>query len=146
MTLDPTAIDPQEKDRGSAPEARPPAVFVVDDDEPVRDSTRALLESHNIEVFTYASAGDFLAAAAFRDGDCLLLDNHMPGMTGMDLVDALRARDACLPVIMFTGRGDGTLKARALRAGVLAVLDKPVNEDHLLQAVTLARHAAAAPE
>lgn len=121
---------------------RAPAIFVVDDDEPVRDSTCALLEAHGMAVSAYASPKDFLGNAVPQHGDCLILDNHMPGMTGLELVDALRTRKIAIPVIMFTGRADPAIKARAKRAGVLMVLDKPVNEDHLLQAIAIARIAA----
>ncbi|MGE3474577.1 MAG: response regulator [Rhodospirillaceae bacterium] len=121
---------------------REPWIFVVDDDEPVRDSTRALLESHGLPVNAFASAAALLDAEILQHSDCLVLDNHMPGMTGVELVETLRARDIRIPVIMFTGRADAALKQRALRAGVLAVLDKPVNEEHLLQAISLARLSA----
>ncbi len=131
-----------ETDAHSDARQRPPAVFVVDDDEPVRDSTCALLEAHGMAVNAFASPNDLLGRAAFQDGDCLILDNHMPGMTGLELVDALRVRKIQIPVIMFTGRGDLAMKERARRAGVLMVLDKPVSEDHLLQAIAVARLAA----
>jgi two-component system, LuxR family, response regulator FixJ len=121
---------------------RAPWIFVVDDDEPVRDSTRALLEAHGMPVCAYPSADALLSEIALQGGDCLILDNHMPGMTGLELVQTLRSRNIKIPVIMFTGRGDALLKERALRAGVLIVLDKPVNEDHLLQAIAIARHSA----
>lgn len=121
---------------------RHPSIFVVDDDEPVRDSTRALLESHGMPVSAYASGADLLSEVAFQHGDCLILDNHMPGMTGLELVDALRARKISVPIIMFTGRSDAMLKERAIRAGVLIILDKPVNEEHLLQAIAIARLSA----
>lgn len=120
---------------------RAPAIFVVDDDEPVRDSTCALLESHGMPVCAYASADALLRAAALKHGDCLIIDNHMPGMTGIELVEELRANGIKIPIIMFTGRGDAILKQRAIRAGVLIVLDKPVNEDHLLQAIAIAKLA-----
>lgn len=122
--------------------SREPSVFVVDDDEPVRDSTRALLESHGLPVNAFASAAALLDAELLQRGDCLVLDNHMPGMTGVEFVETLRARDIRIPVIMFTGRADAALRQRALRAGVLVVLDKPVNEEHLLQAISLARLSA----
>lgn len=121
---------------------RDPAIFVVDDDEPVRDSTCALLESHGMPVTAYGSALEFLGQLNFRHGDCLILDNHMPGMTGVELVEELRERGVRLPIIMYTGRADAILKERALRAGVLIVLDKPVNEDHLLQAIAIAKLSA----
>lgn len=117
---------------------RAPSIFVVDDDEPVRDSTRELLEAHGMAVFAYSSATALLGEAALQPGDCLILDHHMPGMTGLELVQTLRRREIKVPVIMFTGRGDTLLKERAIRAGVLIVLDKPVNEDHLLQAIAIA--------
>jgi two-component system, LuxR family, response regulator FixJ len=127
--------------QNSSPQ-RDPAIFVVDDDEPVRDSTRALLEAHGIPVSTFASAGALLGEVALQRGDCLILDNHMPGMTGLELVETLRARGIRIPVIMFTARADAHVKQRAMRAGVLIVLDKPVNEDHLLQAIAIARLSA----
>lgn len=127
---------------GMPSERRTPSIFVVDDDEPVRDSTCALLESHGISVCAYASADALLRTAALKHGDCLILDNHMPGMTGVELVEELRAKGIEIPVIMFTGRGDAALKQRAMRAGVLIVLDKPVNEEHLLQAIAIAKMAA----
>lgn len=121
---------------------RTPAVFVVDDDGPVRESTCALLEAHGMAVSAYASPTDFLGQAAVQQGDCLLLDNHMPGMTGLELVDVLRTRNIAIPIIMFTGGSDPVMKERARRAGVLMVLDKPVNEDYLLQAIAIAQNAA----
>ena len=93
-------------------------------------------------VFAYASADALLRTAVLKHGDCLILDNHMPGMTGVELVEELRAKGIRIPVIMFTGRGDGALKQRAMRAGVLIVLDKPVNEEHLLQAIAVAKMAS----
>lgn len=122
---------------------RTASIFVVDDDEPVRDSTCALLESHGLPVCAYASADALLRTAALKHGDCLILDNHMPGMTGVELVEQLRAQGIRIPIIMFTGRGDAAMKQRAMRAGVLIVLDKPVNEEHLLQAIVIAKAAAA---
>ncbi|MCA0200280.1 MAG: response regulator [Proteobacteria bacterium] len=121
---------------------REPSIFVVDDDEPVRDSTTALLESHGLPVNAFASATAFLDAEIIQHGDCLILDNHMPGMTGVELVETLRARGIRVPVIMFTGRADAALKQRAMSAGVLIVLDKPVTEEHLLQAISIARLSA----
>ena len=118
------------------------AASIFDDDEPVRDSTCALLESHGLPVRAFASADALLRNGALEHGDCLLLDNHMPGMTGVELVEALRAKGIRIPVIMFTSRGDVALKQRAMRAGVLIVLDKPVKEEHLLQAIAIARMAA----
>jgi FixJ family two-component response regulator len=117
-------------------------VYVVDDDDAVRDSMRALLESLGMTVEDYSSAREFLASFSDRAKGCLLLDLHMPGMSGVELLDWLRARNSNLPVVAVTGRSDPLLKERVLRAGALALLDKPVEEatlkDVLERALALA--------
>ena len=110
-------------------------VYVVDDDEAVRDSMRAVLESFGIDVTDYASAGDFLTRVSAPIDGCMLLDLHMPGMSGLELLELMRRRGWNLPVIVITGRSDDLLKERALRAGVVALLDKPVDESTLMNAL-----------
>lgn len=112
-------------------------VHVVDDDEAVRDSVRSLLESHGLAVRDYASARAFLSADGSAAG-CLLLDLHMPGMSGLELLENLRSAEEAIPTIIMTGRSDAGLKARAVRLGVLAFLDKPVDEDELLGTISQA--------
>lgn len=116
-------------------------VCVVDDDAAVRDSVRVLLESHGLVVRDYASAREFLDDATGMDAGCLLLDLHMPEMTGLELLESLRQQKIPTAAIVITGRSDSALRARAQRAGALALLDKPVDEDELMQSIELAfRH------
>jgi len=114
-------------------------VDIIDDDDAVRDSTRALLESYGYEVRDYPSAEDFLLVAEPKS-DCLLVDQHMPGMTGLDLLEHLRANGNKTPALMMTGRSDPSLEPRAARIGV-KLLHKPVPEDQLVLWIEQARHA-----
>jgi FixJ family two-component response regulator len=110
-------------------------IHIVDDDAAVRDSLRALLESSGMSVRDYDSAHDFLERGATSPDGCVLLDVHMPGMSGLELLDILRSRRFGLPVIVITGRSDSALRVRATEAGACAVFDKPVDEDDLLGAI-----------
>lgn len=103
---------------------------IVDDDEAVRDSTRALLESYGYTVRAFASAEDYLTNSG-NSADCLLVDQHMPGMTGLDMLEHLRSKGVTIRALMMTGRSDPTLEPRALRIGV-KLLHKPVEESQLV--------------
>lgn len=116
-------------------------VDVIDDDDAVRDSTRALLESYGYEVRDHASAEHFLQNTDSKT-DCLLVDQHMPGMTGLDLLEHLRARGDQTPALMMTGRSDPTLLPRAARIGV-KLLHKPVPEDQIVSWIEQMRLANA---
>jgi Response regulator len=116
-------------------------VDIIDDDDAVRDSTRALLESYGYEVRDHASAEIFLRASE-NASDCLLVDQHMPGMTGLDLLEHLHAAGNRVPALMMTGRSDPSLEPRAARIGV-KLLHKPVPEDLLVQWIEETRKARA---
>jgi FixJ family two-component response regulator len=110
-------------------------IYIVDDDDAVRDSMRVLLESFNFQVQDYSSAREFLARYRPNGKACLLLDLHMPVMSGIDLLEHMQARGANLPTIVITGRSDSLLKDRALRGGALELIDKPVGDSSLLNAI-----------
>ena len=110
-------------------------IFIVDDDDAVRDSLRALLESLDFEVHDFGSAMEFLDRKNGTRADCLLLDLHMPQIDGIRLLEQMRANGSQLPTIVITGRSDPILKKRAMENGAFALFDKPVAEDALLRAI-----------
>lgn len=110
-------------------------VFVVDDDQAVRDSLQQLLQAVGLRVQTYASAQDFLAAYQADTPGCLVLDIRMPGMGGLDLQAQLVQEGVQLPIIFLTGHGDVPAAVRALKAGAMDFLQKPVNSQSLLDLV-----------
>ena len=119
-------------------------IIVVEDDEAVRDSTCSLLECYNYAVRSHTSAEDFLNQP--RGGvDFLLLDNHLPGMTGLDLLERLRASGDITPALVITAHCDPTMLARAERIGVELLL-KPVYEAHLISSIETMRGARAASD
>jgi two-component system, LuxR family, response regulator FixJ len=107
-------------------------VCVVDDDEAVRDSTQMLLGIYGYQVRAYAGARDFLAEFDAAGTGCLILDIHMPEMTGVELLTLLRARGVTTPAIIVSGQTDPVLGEILNRSGALAILSKPVNEDELM--------------
>lgn len=112
-----------------------PTVFVVDDDAAVRDSLRWLLESVGHAVETYASGAEFLDSVEPDRPGCLLLDVRMPGMSGLELQDALQKRSTQLPIIMITAHGDVPMAVRALRAGAFDFIQKPFNDQVLIDRI-----------
>jgi two-component system response regulator FixJ len=115
-----------------------PTVYVVDDDDAVRDSLKILLESYDLTVRDFGSVPDFLEALDVTCASCLVLDLHLPVMGGFDVMNTLAQRGERLPVIVITGRGDAQTKARALEAGAIAFLEKPVDDRSLMSAIEIA--------
>jgi len=103
-------------------------VYIVDDDLEVRDSARALLESHDLAVEDFASARAFLERFEAGARGCLLLDLNMPDMDGLELMEQLHRLGIGIPVIIVTAQGDLKIQERARRAGAFALLEKPVDE------------------
>jgi FixJ family two-component response regulator len=112
-------------------------VAIIDDDAAVLDSLRFLLEVAGLRVATYRSAAAFLADADAHPS-CLILDHHMPDMTGLELVERLRADGAQLRVMLITGLNSPGLRGQAAALGVVKVLEKPPAEQELLEFVTAA--------
>lgn len=113
-------------------------VFVVDDDEAVRDSLRLLLKSARLPVKDFASAAEFLDAYQPQQGGCLVLDIHMPGINGLQLQDELRRRSVMLPIIFITGHGDVPIAVQAMKQGAVEFLQKPFNDEDLLASINKA--------
>ena len=110
-------------------------VFVVDDDASVRRSTERLVRSERLGVRSFASASEFLAAAPVERPACLVLDVRMPGGSGLDLQHELAQRGVEVPIIFLTGHGDIPTTVRAMKAGAVEFLTKPVRPRELLAAI-----------
>ena len=112
-----------------------PTVFVVDDDEAVRESIIFLLESSNLAVEGYPSAEAYLESYQPERPGCLVLDISMPGMSGLELQETLHARQIRIPIIFITGHGDVPMSVKALKAGALDFIEKPFDKELLLSRV-----------
>jgi FixJ family two-component response regulator len=115
-----------------------PTVFLVDDDEPVRQAVSLLLRSAGLPCETFASGDEFLAAFDPARPGCLVVDMRMPGMSGLDLQARLQEAGHAIPVIVITGHGDVPAAVRALKQGAVDFIEKPFNEQILLDAVNRA--------
>ena len=120
-----------------------PVVHVIDDDPAVRDSIAFLLETDGLRPRTWESAIAFLASAV-REPGCVVTDVRMPEMTGLDLVRRLNAEGAADPVIVVTGHADVPLAVEAMKAGVVDFIEKPFDDERLLQAIRTALAEAGA--
>jgi two-component system, LuxR family, response regulator FixJ len=110
-------------------------ILIVDDDDDVRDSLRALLESAGFKVHDFNSAKMVLGAATLKHGGCLIADIRMPDMDGLELQEELKRRGIGIPVIVVTGHGDVPLAVRAMKAGALDFIEKPFEGDAILESV-----------
>jgi FixJ family two-component response regulator len=115
-----------------------PRLAVLDDEVRMRKALRRLLQSHGFQVEIFAVGEDLLAAMETEELDCLLLDLHMPGINGFDVLKALDAQDINLPVIVITGHDEPQNAARVRALGASAYLTKPLDASCLLAAITQA--------
>lgn len=117
-------------------------VLVIDDDEAVRRSLKFVLELEGLDVRLYEDAEHLLRDSGLPGSGCLVVDHHMPGMDGVELVDRLRGRRVGLPAILISGRVTADLRRRAAEAGFLHVVEKPFEDGSLLAGI---QDALAAP-
>lgn len=110
-------------------------VFVVDDDELARESVLALAASLGLDAESFASAEDFLSRYEDHRPGCIVTDLRMPGLSGLDLQDRLRARGIELPLILVTGFANVPIAVRAMHRGAVTVLEKPCNTEELAAAI-----------
>jgi two-component system, LuxR family, response regulator FixJ len=120
-------------------------VYIVDDDEAVRDSLAILLESKGYTVKSFGSALDFLAAAPSLAASCLIVDIRMPEMDGLELQQRLIERNFGLPLIVITGHGDVPLAVHAMKAGAIDFIEKPFASEAILISIETAFARLAAP-
>lgn len=116
-----------------------PPVYIVDDDEAVRDSLAIQLEAAGFTVTSFASGLDFLAKVSSLAPGCLISDVRMPEIDGLELQTRLAGMKLKFPVIIMTGHGDIDLAVRAMRAGAVDFVEKPFSEATILQSIRLAR-------
>ena len=112
-----------------------PTVFIIDDDEAVRRFLSGLIASVGLHVETYASAQEFLDADEPSQPGCLLLDIRMPGMSGLELQKELASRNIRIPILILTGHGDVQVAVHAMKAGAVDFIEKPFNNELLLDRV-----------
>ena len=113
-------------------------VFVVDDDAAVRDALASLLKSVGLRAEMFASAAQFLEGKRPNAPSCLVLDVRLPGLSGLDFQAELAKKGIQVPIIFITGHGDIPMSVRAMKAGAVEFLTKPVRDQDLLDAIQLA--------
>ena len=111
-------------------------VAVVDDDDDVGEVLRGLLETMGYHVETYRSGAEFLAGFRSRNIACLVVDQNMPAMTGLELCSRLSKLGISIPTLLITGTPDADIRRRATELGVMTVLEKPMSHHELLRFVS----------
>ena len=112
-----------------------PNIYVVDDDDQVREAIRVVLEDDGRRVKSYPSCEAFLRAFRSDDSACLLIDAYLPGMSGLELIQKLRADGNNLPAIMITGDSDVTMAVQAMKSGASDFIEKPIGRDELIRSI-----------
>ncbi len=111
------------------------SVFIIDDDELIRDSLEQLIKSVGLKAKTFSSARAFLNTRLADNPSCLVTDIRMPGMSGLELQDELLKRDCLIPIIFITGHGTVPMSVRAMKSGAVDFLQKPFEDQELLDVI-----------
>jgi len=117
-------------------------VYVIDDDEAMRDSLNFLLDSSGFEVTRFENAQQFLDALPALSFGCVVSDVRMPGIDGIELLKRMKALDSTFPIVVMTGHGDVPLAVEAMKLGAVDFLEKPFEDDRLIGMVETAIHQA----
>jgi FixJ family two-component response regulator len=115
--------------------SRPLTISIVDDDHSVREALVGLMQSHGFHAESFDSGSFFLGSETLHRTDCLIVDMHMPGMSGLALFDAMEMAGQRIPTILITARHNAEAKDRALLAGIHCYLPKPFAEAEILHCV-----------
>ena len=113
-------------------------VYVIDDDEAMRDSLNFLLDAANYEVTPFDSAVKFLDAVPGLEFGCVVSDVRMPGLDGMELLKRMKAAHSAFPIVIMTGHGDVPLAVEAMKLGAVDFLEKPFEDDRLIAMIEMA--------
>jgi FixJ family two-component response regulator len=113
-------------------------IAIVDDDESVRSAVHGVLNSVGLSTRSFASAEEFLRSGHRSETACLIADIHMPGMSGLELQATLAQKDSRIPIIFITAYGDAKMRTQAMSAGAVEFLEKPFDDDVLLESVRAA--------
>jgi len=114
----------------------PPTVYIIDDEHAIRDSLALMIAQENIPVMTFESAEAFLAVCPQECYGCAIIDYRMPEMDGLQLQEELAKRNISLPIIFLTGHGNIPTSVKAMKAGAIDFLTKPVRREKLISVVT----------
>ena len=128
-------MTPREPSPPAVPSTEEAIVFVVDDDQGVREATRSLLASMGLRVETFKTAQEFLNSRRPDGPGCLVLDVRLPGLSGLDLQRELARTGEPIPIVFITGHADVPMSVQAMKAGAVEFLTKPFRDQQLLDAI-----------
>jgi FixJ family two-component response regulator len=115
-----------------------PVVVIIDDDPDIRDALQGLLETVDLQAAPFATASEFLASKRPQGPCCIVVDVRLPGLSGLDFQQELARKNIPIPVIFITGHGDIPMSVRAMKAGAIEFLTKPLRDQDLLDSIQAA--------